>query len=293
MVTVGTGPYTYEVVENCVKFPTRMTPGAFAALAVDSQGKIYLGQQQQEPPIIVFDPEGNYLTAWGSGTINEIHSIYIGPDDIAYIADRGDHIALKMTLDGKLLLEMGNRGQPSDTGCTEDEAEVPRSAGPFNRPTQLFPAPSGDLYVSDGYRNTRVHRFTADGKLTASWGEPGKSAPGEFHNPHSCWVDKQGVLYVLDRRNHRIQLYSPTNEFVGQWTNVHFPTDIFMDANDIVYLYEGHEPPDHWISVRDKQGKVLAQWDTPRGHEIWVDARGDIYLSITYEARIMKFVKKG
>ena len=100
-----------------------------------------------------------------------------------YLADRGYHVALKLTLDGQPLLELGNRGRPSDTGCTEDEGSVLPAGEPFNRPTRLSPSPSGDLYVSDGYRNSRVHRFSGQGPLLASWGEPGNDVPGQLHSP--------------------------------------------------------------------------------------------------------------
>ncbi len=229
---------------------------------------------------MVFDREGNYLDSWGTGFIVEPHTIYIGPDDVIYLADRGAHVALKLTRAGALLLELGNRGQPSDTGCTEDEGEVLRAAGPFNRPTRLSPSPSGDLYVSDGYRNSRVHRFAAGGSLLTSWGEPGRTAPGEFYSPHSLWIDQDGLVYVCDRRNNRIQIFSATGAFIDQWVDVQLPIDLHIDGNDIVYVAErpDNETLENWISVRDKSGNVLARWDTPRSHQIWVDRRGDIYL---------------
>jgi DNA-binding beta-propeller fold protein YncE len=97
----------------------------------------------------------------------------------------------------------------------------PRSAGPFNKPTEMVVAPSGDLYVSDGYRNSRVHRFSAQGALLSSWGTPGKQEPGEFHLPHSLWVDPEGFVYVCDRENSRIQVFNGSGKFVSQWRDIH------------------------------------------------------------------------
>ena len=125
-----------------------------------------------------------------------------------YVTDRDDHVAVKFTLDGKPLMVLGTRGQPSDTGATKDIELPPRSAGPFNKPTEMVVAPSGDLYVSDGYRNSRVHRFSSQGALLDSWGKPGKQEPGEFHLPHSLWVDRQDQVYVCDRENSRIQVFT-------------------------------------------------------------------------------------
>ena len=306
MAKVGTGQFVYEVVERWGNLPTGMNFGVVVGVATDSQGRVYMCQQrpsihdttispssdENDPPVIVFDREGNYLSSWGAGFIVEPHSIYISPDDIIYLADRGAHVALKMTLDGQPLLELGNRGQPSDTGCNEDEGEVLRAGVPFNRPTQMFPAPSGDLFVSDGYRNCRLHRFSSEGKLISSLGTPG-GTPGEFRVPHSCWVDKDGRVYVVDRRNNRIQIFSAAVEFITQWPDLYLPGDIYIDASENVYVYEGGAyDAGTRISVMDKQGKLQARWDAPLGHEIWVDSKGDVLLTVPFEKRIVKYVRQ-
>ena len=280
MPTSGNGEYLYDVIEDWGKIPSGWSLGVVTGVAVDSQERVYICQQQQDPPVMVFDRDGNYLRSWGTGFIKEPHTIYIGPDDVLYLADRGDHVALKLTLDGQLLLELGNRGTPSDTGCTEDEGVVLRAAGPFNRPTRMAPSPSGDLYVSDGYRNSRVHRFSADGDFVASWGESGNDAPGHFYSLHSLWIDQDGLIYVCDRKNNRVQTFSMTGQFMGQWPDVSLPTDLHIDHSGTIYLAErqGDGTLATWISVRDPAGNVLARWDTPRSHQIWVDLHGDIYL---------------
>ena len=292
MTTISSGQYRYEVVENWCKPPTGWTFGLTSGVAVDSQERIFVCQQEQDPPILVFDPQGNYISSWGTGSIINPHTIYIPSDDILYLTDRVTHMASKWTLDGTPLLEMGNRMHPSDTGCTEDEGEVLWAGGPFNRPTRMTPSPSGDLYISDGYRNCRVHRFSADGSLISSWGTPGKTAPGEIRSPHSVWVDRQGVVYVCDRLNNRVQVFSATGEFISQWTNVELATDIYMDANETVYVCERNTNPDYWITVRDKSGNVQARFDTPAAHQIRVDAHGDIYVAVPGDGKISKCVKQ-
>ncbi len=292
MTIVGAGQYTYELVENWSKLPQGWSYGVVTGVAVDSQERVYVCQQQQDPPILVFDREGNYLTSWGGGAIIEPHTIYIGPDDILYLADRGAHVASKLSLSGDLLLELGTRGQPSDTGCTEDEGEVLRAGGPFNRPTRMFPSPSGDLYVSDGYRNSRVHRFSADGALISSWGTPGTTAPAEIRVPHSVWVTGQGHVYVCDRSNNRIQIFSAAGEFIGQWSDLNLPTDICIDTEGAFYVCERRGDSEDWISVRDDGGNELARWDTPRGHQIRVDSHGDIYMAGPGSKAITKYVRR-
>ena len=181
MALIEAGDFRFEVDEGWGRLPDGMRAGVVTGVVVDSQDRVYLCQQQQDPPVLVMDRDGNYLNSWGSGYVVEPHTMYIGPDDVIYLADRGAHVAMKLSVSGDVLLEVGNRGQPSDTGCFEDEGIVLRAGGPFNRPTRLSPSPSGDLYASDGYRNCRVHRFAADGQFIASWGRPGGDGPGAFY----------------------------------------------------------------------------------------------------------------
>ena len=206
MTTVGTDKHTYELVRDWAKLPEGWTFGLVSAVATDSQERAYIFQRK-DPPVIVFDRQGSYLSSWGSGVITDPHGFYIS-EDVIYVTDRADSVALKFTLDGKPLQVIGNRGVHSDTGCENPGDLVPRAAGPFNYPTEMVPSPSGDLYVSDGYRNSRVHRFNRDGQLINSWGEPGKEAANQFHLPHSLLVGPDGRVYLCDRENSRIQVFS-------------------------------------------------------------------------------------
>ena len=280
MALIEAGDFRFEVDEGWGRLPDGMRAGVVTGVVADSQGRVYLCQQQQDPPVLVFDRNGNFLDSWGTGYVVEPHTMYIGPDDVIYLADRGAHVAMKLSVSGEVLLEVGNRGQPSDTGCFEDEGVVLRAGGPFNRPTRLSPSPSGDLYASDGYRNCRVHRFAADGQFIASWGRPGGDGPGAFFSPHCLWVDHEGLIYVCDRKNNRIQIFDPEGEFVAQWTNVQLPTDLHIGQDGLFYLAEREsgEATENLLTVRDSQGSMLANWTTPRSHQIWPDAHGDIYL---------------
>ena len=93
---------------------------------------------------------------------------------------------------------LGKRGVHSDTGCEKPGGHVLRAGGPFNYPTEMAPAPNGDLYVTDGYRNCRVHRFSGDGRLKESWGTPGKG-DDQYHLPHSIAIDSKGNLYTTEK----------------------------------------------------------------------------------------------
>ena len=286
MTIVGSGSYSYELVENWAKLPDGWTFGGVSAVATDSQDRVY-AFQRKDPPVVIFDKNGTYAGSWGSSAFADPHGINI-VNDVIYVTDRNDHVALKFTLDGRPLMVIGERGKPSDTGATKDIELPPRSAGPFNKPTEMMVAPSGDLYVSDGYRNSRVHRFSSQGGLLDSWGKPGKTEPGEFHLPHSLWIDRQGQVYVCDRENSRIQVFTGAGKYLSQWKDLHKPTDIVFDQQEVVYVSEQRPS----ISVLEKNGNVLARFDSPSGHGLWVDSGGDIYLASVSGKSLTKYARK-
>ena len=307
---VGEGKYRYEIVEGWEQLPAGWSHGDVAGVATDSQDRVYVFNRS-EHPVIVYDREGTFLDSWGDKeTYPRPHGITI-VDDVVYLADDTDHTVRKCTLDGKVLMTLGTSGRPSDTGY---RANVPgnlttiqRGAGPFNRPTRLSVAPNGDLYVADGYGNAEIHRFSADGTLIQSWGGPGDD-PGQFMLPHSVWVHTDGRVFVCDRENDRIQIFSPTGELLAIWTNVTRPGDLFIDTQGIMYVGEMSWEKGQrnlagraWtedrvakLTVRDMNGQVLSSWggEDPCAadgfsspHGLWVDSRGDIYVGeVTHTA---------
>ena len=295
MTSVGTGKYTYSVIEGWAKLPPGESFGMVSGIATDSQDQVY-AFQRKDPPVMVFDSTGNFLSSWGNGALLYAHGFHIA-GDVVYLTDRDASVCMLYTLDGNPIQILGKHGVHSDTGCEEPGSLVPRSAGPFNYPSELVPSPSGDLYVSDGYRNARVHRFSADGQLKKSWGEPGKVGPGQFHLPHSLLVDTDEKVYLCDRENHRIQIFSSEGEHQVSWTDIQHPMDMAEDKDGVLYVSEGPmdsgsyccalegtrgldvESPAR-VSILDKQGKVLARFSCRgSGHGIWVDSQGDIYLA--------------
>jgi DNA-binding beta-propeller fold protein YncE len=292
MATVGTGKYTYNVIQDWAKLPSGETFAMVSAVATDAQDRVY-GFQRKEPPIVVFDRNGNFLSSWGNGAFLFAHGIFIANDTV-YLTDRDSSVCLMYTLDGKPIQMLGRHGVHSDTGCEKPGDLVPRAAGPFNYPSELVPAPSGDLYVSDGYRNARVHRFTWDGQLKKSWGEPGKTAPGQFHLPHSLIVAHDKV-YVCDRENHRIQVFDMDGKFLELWTDIQRPMDISVDRDGMLVVSEGSvNNSSARISILDTAGKVLSRFDCRGpGHGSWVDSHGDIYVGLNNPGGIDKFVRQG
>jgi DNA-binding beta-propeller fold protein YncE len=256
-----------------------------------------------QPMVFVYERDGSFVGTFGEGQFTErTHGLTIGPDDTIYTVDDGNHTVRKFTKDGELVLMLGTPGFASDTGYKPGDwvDKITHGGPPFNRPTDVAVAPNGDLYVADGYGNARVHRFAADGTFIQSWGEPG-TAPGQFNLPHGVGVAPDGRVFVTDRENERIQIFTPTGEFLGMWTNVQRPTDISFGRDGLVYVSElgwlpgnrsfVHGPRNEKmvgrVSVLDMEGNVLARWggepEAEAGnfwapHTICSDAKGDIYV---------------
>ena len=291
MNTIKTDKYDYELVQSWGTLPGGMTFGTVSSVASDSQNRVYV-YQRKDPPIVVLDSDGNYLNSWGISAFNLPHGFCI-VDDVIYLTDREDSVCLKYTLDGKPLMVLGDRGIHSDTGCEEPGELVPRAAGPFNYPSEMYPSPSGDLYVSDGYRNSRVHRFSAEGRYITSWGTPGKGGPGEFHLPHSLLIDEEGLVYVCDRENNRIQIFTPEGEFITMWTDMTRPNDISQSVDGDFYIaestFEGSTPR---ITVRDKEGEILSSWESRQAHGLWVDRQDSVYLALPGAQSVDKYIRQ-
>ena len=294
MVAVGTGKFIYEAVEDWAKLPAGWVLGQ-TAIVTDSQDRVYLFNRGDHP-LIVLDRDGNYLSSWGEGSLPDAHGMFIDGDDNLYMPVKNSHVVLKYDPQGKLLMTLGAWDQPSDTGWSGNYADpAVRAAGPFNRPSDVALDPNGDLYISDGYGNARVHKFTAAGDFVFSWGKPGKTEPGEFHVPHGVWVHTDGRVFVADRENNRIQIFSADGDFLDQWTDFSRPCDIYVDADQVMYVAELGA----FMSIVTIDGKLLARWDMPNdagegqgAHALWVDSHGDIYVNQNLEGhRLIKYLK--
>lgn len=289
MATVGSGDFTYEVVDDWAKTPEGWTIGQ-AEPACDSQDRVYVFNRGDHP-LMVFDRDGNFQREWGREYLTDAHGIYISGEDHIYLPVRESHAIVKCTLEGKPLMTMGVWDAPSDTGGARPDGTMWKAAGPFNRCTDIALAPNGDLFVSDGYANSRVHKFSPDGKLLHSWGRPGKRGPGEFHIPHGIWVHWDGRVMVCDRENNRIQLFTGDGEYLGMWTDLARPCDIFVDHDGIVYVVE----LDAFMTILNMDGEVLAKVDIggAGGHAVWADSHGDLYIGHNQEGRrLVKLVRQ-
>src|SRR4030081_650867 len=285
---VGSGKFRYRVNADWAKLPAGWSFKEVGGVGVDTNDNVYVFNRG-EHPMMVFDREGNFLRSWGEGQYPRAHGVHMAPDDTMFLTDDGGHFVRKVTRDGKVLLELGVRAKPAPY----------MSGEPFHRCTHTALSPQGDIYVSDGYGNSRVHKYTSDGKLLLSWGEPG-TGEGEFNIVHNICCDADGWVYVADRENHRVQVFDGNGKFQTQWQNLHRPSGLFMSQGEFPLCFIGEIGPHLAVnldlpnigprlSILDLKGNLLArvQADPARGggpgqfispHGLAVDSHGDIYV---------------
>jgi hypothetical protein len=298
---VGNGKYTYKVHEDWARPPAGMEVRA-CAVSVDSQDRVYCFNRNAEHPIVIFDRDGNFLSSWGAGMFTFPHAIRIVQEngrDVVWLCDEHHQQFQKFTTDGKLLQTIGEKGARSDTGVAEDDfssaawKKVTHGGGPFNLPTDIAFAPDGSMFMTDGYGNARVHKFSPEAKYQFSWGEPGNGA-GQFNLPHGVWIDRRGRVLIADRENDRVQVFDQEGKLLEVWpTELIGPAFFYIDDDDIVYI------PEHnggMISILTLDGERLARWgDGPINrscHGIWVDSHSDLYVVQPGEwGRVRRVVK--
>ena len=286
---LGTGAYRYEVVNDWAKLPPGQEFNAdVAAVGVDAQDRVYAFNRGRHP-MVVLDRDGNYLRSWGEGLFHRAHGVHMAPDDTLWLTDDGDHTVRHCTLDGRVLLTIGLPGKPSPY----------MSGTPFHRCTHTALSPQGDLYVSDGYGNARVHKYAPDGKLLRSWGEPGTD-PGQFNIPHNICCDAQGWVFVADRENHRVQVFDGNGRYETQWVNMHRPCGLYCcrgpkpqfiigELGPGMAINQKHPNIGPRLAIVDGEGKLIARLGGEAGpgletgkfiapHGLAVDSHGDIYV---------------
>ena len=295
MVSIDAGERTYELVPGWGELKPNWVWGLVGDVAVDSHDNVHVFTRSADPPCRIYDRSGKLLYSWGYGIFEDAHGICIGPDDAVYLTDRGSQIVLKFTSEGRHVFTLGDRGKHSDTGYTAESPTVKHAGPPFHHPTNVALSPNGEFYVSDGYRNCRIHKYSADGTLLFSWGQPG-DGPGQFNLVHAVWEHK-GKVYVCDRANNRIQIFTPTGEHLETWPGFERPCKLYIDSEDVIYVAELGAR----VSILDLQGNVLWRWGGEASHDpgkftaphgIYVDSQGAMYVSEVLEgARLQKFVR--
>jgi streptogramin lyase len=297
---------TYVHVKDWEQIPTGRSHGLVSDVSIDSQDQVYLVMRKDDR-VWMYDRDGHFLKSWGSG-LGTPHGLTVAPDGSVWVSDMSDHTIRHFTADGEALGTIGVPGVASDTGYDPSVKDnmaryktVVRAAGPFCRPTKAAVAPNGDLFVSDGYGNARVHRFSPAGDLLLSWGAPG-IGPGEFHCPHYIFVSPDERVMVADRENDRVQIFTLDGKFLEMW-ELHRPSALAMDKDGFTYVTQfgtprgrpsfTHDARDHdlpaRLSVFDPKGRLVAEMGDQgepsmpgnffAPHGVALDSRGDLYVS--------------
>ena len=296
----------YEVVPEWPALPEDQSLGLCAGIGVDSHGDVFVFHRNArvwatpfpeepipEPTVTVLDGRtGKVLSTWGAGEFIMPHGLTLDHEDNVWLTDVGRQQVFKYTHDGRLLLTLGEREEPGD-----DQTH-------FNFPTDVAVLPDGSFYVSDGYHNTRVVKFDAQGHYQFEWGGKGEE-PGKFNLPHGIALDSRGRVYVCDRSNARLQVFDSTGKFLAEWkgSQIGRPYGVSVGTNDHIFIVDGgdqiaRQPGRSKAVELDPEGKVVATFGSygeepgqfRLGHDIAVARDGAVYIAEGKGRRVQKFI---
>jgi DNA-binding beta-propeller fold protein YncE len=277
-------PLPHKVVRDWAQLPSGMNIGECSGVAVDKQDNVWVFNRGPKP-VMQFDKNGKLLGAWGEGLIKSSHGIEVDNEGNIWTVDVDAHLVLKFNPQGRVQMVIG-RGEGKDD--TKDA---------FNRPTGIAFASNGDMFVSDGYVNSRVVKFNRDGEYLTHWGRKG-TADGEFNLVHDVTLDSSGRVYIADRTNERVQIFDQGGKFLGKWTGIGAPWGLHYAAKEnAIYMADGKN---NRIIKLNLDGQVLGtlssygriQGKLDFAHHLAVDSEGSIYVSEIKNWRVQKFAAK-
>jgi peptidylamidoglycolate lyase len=298
----------YQVVNGWPQLPPGRDLGEVSGVGVDARGEVFVFHRNDRvwpdsdvlslkaialPAVTIFDGQkGTILSEWGANTFAMPHGLTVDARGHVWLTDVALQQVYEYSPDGHLLMTLGKRGVAGDDSTH------------FNRPTKVAVAHDGSFYVSDGYRNTRVMKFTPEGKFLFQWGTPGDK-PGQFDLPHSVTLDPQGRVYVCDRSNARVQVFDALGHFITQWKDVEIgrPYDMAIAPDGNVFIADGGDqpeaPPDRsGVALVGPDGKAVGRfglWGNYDGqfeiaHDIAVGPDGAVYVGDITGKRVQKFL---
>ncbi len=294
---------SYSVDRTWPQKPRGVPWGAMSGVAVDGLQRVWL-LTRSTTPVQVYDASGKYICGWGGDLIKVPHGFELDHQGNVWVADCEDHSVMQFSPEGILLRTLGTCGVPGN-----DESH-------FNLPTDMAVTPTGEVFVADGYGNSRIVHFDRHGKFVNQWGRFG-TKPGEFSIPHAIIHDSRGRLYVADRNNVRIQVFGQSGTLLDVWDNLLVPWGLCLGGNDEVWAcgsspmtwVEGQEclgcpPKDQLIMRFSPSGKLLSLWTFPKGedgkerpgelnwlHGIALDVQGNLFLGDIIGCRLQKFIR--
>jgi DNA-binding beta-propeller fold protein YncE len=293
----------YRPVPDWPQLPAGWNFGETVSVAADARNHVYVFHRGAHP-IIEFDSGGKFVRSFGDGMYERPHGIRVDREGNLWTVDDAGHVVLKHdAATGRVRMVLGRYRQPG-TSVNNLPADLPSWARRalkdedmvrFNRPTDVAFGPNGDIYVSDGYGNSRVVQFSREGKLIREWGTKGQ-AEGQFNLPHSVAVDQQGRVYVADRENYRIQVFDAAGKFLNQWRHVGSPWGLYITPRQELWMSDGYNGRVLQINL---DGQIRGAFGTVGklpgqlifAHHLSVAPDGSVYTAEILNWRPQKFVK--
>jgi len=279
-------PLPYHLIENWSKLPSGWNFGECTGVAVDKSDNVWVFNRGPHP-VIEFDSDGKMLQAWNEVPVKSSHGIRIDQDGNIWLIDVAGHKVLKMSPSGRVLMAIGAVG-----GAAGDQT----AKYAFNRPTNVGFGQDGSFFVTDGYGNSRVAKFTKDGDYIKQWGAKG-TGDNQFNIVHDIVIDTAGKLYVADRENGRIQIFDQEGNFLGKWSNLGAAWGLaYVPRENAFYMSDGVndqviklDQDGHVLGVLGSHGKGPGKFHYP--HSVAVDSHGALYVAEVLNWRVQKFVK--
>ncbi len=264
----------YQLVKDWVKLPPGREFGGVSGIAFEANGLMHVFRRGpacggftrgcKKGDIWTFDPSGKFVRAWGLGIARRTHFIRVDRFGFIWTSDSDGHTVKKSRPDGTLVMTLGKYDELGDGPDT------------FNEPTDALVVPNGDIFVTDGYGNSRVVKFNKDGKFIKTWGTKGKG-PGQFDLPHNIVMDSLGRLIVGDRNNKRIQVFDTEGKYITEWSHLGSPYGLDIGKDDRLYISDMDNKKVVVANARD--GSLLSTIEGESHHGIAVDSAGNIYVT--------------
>ncbi|HYI97006.1 MAG TPA: peptidyl-alpha-hydroxyglycine alpha-amidating lyase family protein [Bryobacteraceae bacterium] len=276
-------PLPHKVVPDWAKLPDGWNFGETSGVAVDKDDNVWVYNRGAHP-VMQFDSNGRMLRSWPEVPVKSSHGIRVDEDGNIWTVDVKGHQILKWGPAGRLLMVLGRGVGQND------------SKDAFNEPTGVAFAKNGDVYISDGYVNSRVVRYGKDGVYRSQWGRKG-TADGEFDLVHDVAIDSGGRVYVADRTNQRIQIFDENGKFVTKWSDVGAPWGLsYVAKENAIYMCDGLNNRIVRLNLDGQITGVLSSFGKIPGkldfaHNIAVDSAGSIYVAEIKNWRVQKFAK--
>jgi 6-bladed beta-propeller protein len=266
----------FRLVPNWGQLPDGKKWGEVPGMAIGPSGRI-VAFHRSEIPIVELDPNGAVVKMWGQGMFVWPHGCRIDRDGFLWMTDgrardgRGQQV-FKFDPTGNVVMTLGTKGVAGEGVDT------------FNGVTDTAIAPNGDIFVADGHVNSRIVKFTKDGKFVKTWGKRGEG-PGEFNVPHTIAFDSQGRLFVGDRSNKRIQIFDQNGAFIAQWPQFGSPSGIFIAPDDTLYVVDYNDKMALFVGSA-KDGSIKWKFDQTLAEGVAVARDGTIYVGETVTGHI-------